>query len=451
MDRRRTAAPAPTVRGRRTGEEEGEAPDRAQVIVVGGGLGGLLAAALAAADGARVLLLDAHPLGGRARTDQRGGFTFNRGPRALYRGGPADRLLRSLGVATRTGAKPGLTRAGAILDGRVHRFPTSAAAALRTDLFAGARRRDAARALGALAARTATLPDDLPLAAWLDDRGLTGTPRSFVEALVRVATYADAPDHLPASVGLAAARSASTRGVQYLDGGFQALVDALAGLAAARGVVHVAEAAAAVRRSAHDGWVVETGGGRTWAAPAVVVAVGGPGAVTALVGEDAAALPPLGPAAQVACLELGLRRPPARGFLAGIDEPTYASLHAPPADLAPPGGAVLHVMRSSGRGPRLEPADVAADLRRVAALAGVDAADVVEERFLASMTVTGALPDAALGGLPGRAPVADPSRPGLLLVGDWVGEVGLLLDAVAASAALAARHARQRSATMGAG
>lgn len=423
----------------------------ADLLVVGGGVGGLLAAVLAARAGARVILLEGRPLGGRARTDHRRGFTFNRGPRALYRGGPADRALRRLGIATRTGAKPGMARAGAIVDGVVHRFPAGPISVATTDLFTGARRRDAARALGALATQTGRLPDDLSLAAWLDGRRLAGTPRAFVEALVRVATYADAPDELPAAVGLAAAQAATRRGVQYLDGGFQSLVDALAAHARAAGVVIVERAATAVEPASGSTWQVVDADGTEHTAASVVLAVGGPAAVRRLAG-DAAALPPLGPEASVACLELGLARPPRRGFVLGIDEPTYCSLHAPPASLAPEGGAVVHVMRYL-RSEATPPDGVAdrgghADLRRVAALAGVEDDDIVEERFLASMTVTGALPAASLGGRTGRAPVADEARPGLLLVGDWVGPTGLLLDAVAASAAEAARHALRRSATM---
>lgn len=56
------------------------------VVVVGGGLAGLAAAATAAGTGASVLVLDAHRLGGRALTDEVDGYRFNRGAHALYRG-----------------------------------------------------------------------------------------------------------------------------------------------------------------------------------------------------------------------------------------------------------------------------------------------------------------------------------------------------------------------------
>jgi len=77
-------------------------------------------------------------------------------------------------------------------------------------------------------------------------------------------------------------------------------------------------------------------------------------------------------------------------------------------------------------------------LRALAERAGIRAADVVEERYLHRMPAVTALPLAATGGLGGRAGVAVPGRPGVYVVGDWVGRRGHLADAVLASAEEAA-------------
>ena len=63
--------------------------ERFDVVVVGAGLAGLAAGATAAGSGVSTLVLDGHPAGGRASTDERGRYRFNRGPHALYRGGEA--------------------------------------------------------------------------------------------------------------------------------------------------------------------------------------------------------------------------------------------------------------------------------------------------------------------------------------------------------------------------
>src|SRR5205085_2355223 len=70
-----------------------------EITVVGGGLGGLVAAISCAEGGARVRLLEAHRmLGGRARTSE-GPFRANLGPHAVYDDGPLWTWLVELGLA----------------------------------------------------------------------------------------------------------------------------------------------------------------------------------------------------------------------------------------------------------------------------------------------------------------------------------------------------------------
>ena len=59
--------------------------DRTDIVVIGAGVAGLVAAASAAVEGRRVSVLDAHPVGGRARSTVQQGFTLNLGAHALYR------------------------------------------------------------------------------------------------------------------------------------------------------------------------------------------------------------------------------------------------------------------------------------------------------------------------------------------------------------------------------
>ena len=70
-----------------------------EITVVGGGLGGLVAAISCAEGGARVQLLEAHrQLGGRARTNE-GAFRANLGPHVLYDDGPMWTWLVERGLA----------------------------------------------------------------------------------------------------------------------------------------------------------------------------------------------------------------------------------------------------------------------------------------------------------------------------------------------------------------
>jgi len=422
----------------------------ADLVVVGGGLAGLIAANTAArAPGSRrVVLFDPHPLGGRARCDERDGYLFDRGPRALYLDGVGDRTLQDLGVDTEAGGPPTLDRAGAVYGGEVHRLPQGAASALCSGLMTPLEKFAFAKAFARVPRVDPSGLAGSSAAEWLDAMGLAGAPRHLVEALIRVATYADAPDQLDAEAAVAGIQAAQSPGVRYLDGGWQSIVDSLAAKAEAAGVEQRREAVELVAADGESGTVrVRTTSGELQAG-GVVLAAGTPDVAARLLGGTPASWPELGPPAAAACLELGLRRPPARRFILGVDEPTYLSTHAPPARLAPPGHAVVHVMRYQAPDDQMPANDQRAILDRLAGQAGITPDDIVRERFLARMVVTGALPTAASGGLAGRVPVAVAEHLGVHLAGDWVGPTGMLLDAVASSAVDAARQATGASATM---
>ena len=89
-----------------------------------------------------------------------------------------------------------------------------------------------------------------------------------------------------------------------------------------------------------------------------------------------------------------------------------------------------------------------ASLDELAAAVGIDATMIVTERFLARMNVAWTVPTASRGGLPGRPPVTVPGHDGVFVAGDWVGPVGLLSDATAASAVSAAHEARSCATTL---
>ena len=161
-------------------------------------------------------------------------------------------------------------------------------------------------------------------------------------------------------------------------------------------------------------------------AAAVVIAAGSPVAARKLMPMDLG-WPELRPPVTAACLDLGLRGPHP-SVVVGVDEPLYLACHCPPGDLAPAGGAVVHVMRYGARDAGLD----RAELQRFATLAGIADDQIVEERFLAVHVVTHVLPGPEIG-LAGRPAVAVPGSPGVYLAGDWVGPSGWLSDAAVAS------------------
>ena len=399
------------------------------VIVVGAGLAGLAAAATTAAGGASTCVLEAHRAGGRARTTEREGFTFNLGAHALYRGGAGGRVLAELGVVP-TGGPPPLDRYQGSLGGTLHRLPTGAGSLLRSSLL-GARSK---AQLGAVLSRLPRM-DPAGLAGtsvrqWLGSLDLRPDAEAVVCALLRLGTYCPDVDEFGADAALAQMQIAASAGVVYLDSGWSQLTDALAAQVEVRPsspVRSLEPAAGRIGVRTDEGTVV---------ARQVVVAVGPPPAARALLPE-----PPdwgdLGGPVTAACLDLGVRRVPSPGYVLGIDAPLYATTQSPPARQAVPGRAVVAVLRYGARSAELDRPELHVHRR----LAGVVDEDIVVERFLASMTVAGAAPRATAGGMRGRPTTGDTGTPGIHLAGDWVGPDGLLADAALASGHAAGRRA----------
>ena len=194
--------------------------------------------------------------------------------------------------------------------------------------------------------------------------------------------------------------------VLYLDNGWGSMVESLAAAARRNGAeIRTGASVTSITggTSADGDLTVALSGGQQIQAGAVVLAAGTPGAAAGLLGNRPAAWSNLGPEVEASVLDLGLRRGLEHPVLFGIDPPFYLVDHARSAKhLAPEGGGLVHVLRYLPLGDQT-PADVLrAGLEEHARLAGVEPSMVEEQRFLLRMTVVGAVPTPASGGLAGR-------------------------------------------------
>jgi len=417
------------------------------VVVVGAGLAGLTAAATAAATGASTLVVDAHQPGGRASTDERGRYRFNRGAHALYNGGAAEATLARLGVEVAGAAPPASGARGRIGD-QVDMLPAGTWTLVRSRLLRARSKPALARMLGGMKHWKPQDVAGLTIGEWLDTFGLADDARAIMRMLVRTTTYLNDEDTASADIAATNLVQGLTAGVLYLDGGWASLVDGVAGAARRSGAELRPHAGARSVVATGDGFAVH-GAGLDARAGTVVLATGTPGATAALLEQPPAAWAGLGPEVEASTLELGLTRPLEHPVLFGIDPPIYLVDHAGSArGLAPEGGGMVHVLRYLTLGEETPAGELRASMEDHARVAGVDPATIEEQRFLRRMTVVGATPTPASGGLAGRPGIDSTGVDGLYVAGDWVGSTGWLADAVFASGEAAGAAAARRAAAL---
>ena len=442
------------------------------VIVVGGGIAGLASAIYLARGGCSVTLFEKNQhLGGRAVTHTRHGFRFNLGPHAVYRHGPGAAVYRELGIPIRGGTP---RRGGlALLDGEQHRLPVTPLSILFTSALSMRGRVEALSLVFRLAAMNTRRFDLTTIHEWADRHIADARLREVFLALCRVVTYSG-NEKQSAAVALEQLKL-GMRGVVYVHEGWQRIVDSLHGAAVAAGVNFVTSARVvgvdadhAVRGVALGGLepemptgtlevalpprpVAEEPGAARVPADTVVLAVD-PATAADLISDAniAASWRALQPVT-IACLDLGLSRlpEPKTTFAIGVDRPYYYSVHSQWADLAPRGGALVHVAKYRSKPAPLSHADYDGETIQLSDESRRDEAElealldelqpgwrelVVHRRFLPSIAVTHSMASPCAY----RPAAVTPIR-GLYVAGDWVGCEGILADAALSSARAATR------------
>jgi phytoene dehydrogenase-like protein len=415
------------------------------IAIVGGGLAGLAAATYAARAGHSVVVFEKAPQpGGRATTQEVDGFHFNQGPHALYRGGHGIQVLRELGISY-SGAQAGYSGSWVLRGQEKFPLPGTPDALAITGLLSEGARREAATLFGTMDEFPVEKWNTMTMRAWLDTHIQHEDLRSYFEGLVRLSTYCN--DTAAQSAGAALDQTILGRkGVDYLDGGWQTLVDSLRKVATDAGVC-------IETRSAVDGIElrgntasIRLGNGESHPAHAVISTVGpetvarlaNGGSVSSLQKAARAAIP-----IHASCLDIALSRLPdaEHQFAIGLDRPLYYSVHTRSAKLAPGDGAVIQVAKYLPSGAEVHAADVQHELESVMdELQPGWRGALVKKRFLPKMLVTNAVATAAQGGTGGRPGPRVPELANLLLAGDWIGPHGMLADASLASARDAALH-----------
>jgi phytoene dehydrogenase-like protein len=409
------------------------------VIVIGGGLAGLTAAATARRAGASTLVLESAQSGGRARTTEHDGFVFNMGGHALYMGGEAAEVLGELGIVP-VGSRPPLRTYKLLAGGELHTFPTSAESQVQTSALGTRGNASLAESLVRLHGMDPADHAAKSIEELIADIGVRSDAAAVLRALIRIGSFASDFDDLSADAALIQLQRGASKGVLYLDGGWRQLIDGLSRDLEIRRRTTVRQVRGdkrAVEVETADGVVV---------ARTAIVATGTPASAQAVLPTDPD-WGEVGDPLTAACLDVSLRGVPSPGYVLGVEDPLYGSTQSPPARQAPAGDSVVAVLRYGARSAVEDRPRMQEWLR----LVGVEPGQIVTSRFLARMNVVGAIPRARNGGLAGRPAIDATAMPNVFLAGDWVGSMGCLSDASFASGYAAARmavQAAERSAAM---
>ncbi len=379
------------------------------ITVVGGGLGGLVSAVVAAESGARVTLFEAHSnLGGRARSTPEP-YVANEGPHVFYSDGPEWRWLSQRRLVP--AAKIGVAEARGLRfrnEARLRRLPPTGV-------------------LRAAARRGLRAPVDVTFTEWASQRFGAATARRIAN-MMGVVTFDSAPGRLSAAfVWERFQRVARPQypAVRYVRGGWQTLVDNLAALAHALGVqIHTG---ARVNELPHSPVIVAT----SLAAARNLLGNGSLGTESG----------------RTVMVDLGLRKAPNDAFLVfDLDEAGFLErFSSVDPSLAPKGESLVQAQL-----PLRDGESKAQGLQRVEPLLDLSLPGwqgrTTWRRASVADTRSGALDPP---GTTWRDRPAIERGDGVYLVGDQVAAPGLLGEVTIASARAAATRAVAQTATRG--
>jgi phytoene dehydrogenase-like protein len=408
------------------------------VAIVGGGISGLTAAVYLAKTGLSVVVFEkGKELGGRAQTINRNGALFNLGGHALYRGGPAEEILQELQINV-SGKVPD-NKGYAIWSNGLLELPDSLTSMLKTKLLSWSGKMELGKLMMKLRKIEAASIKQMTLREWAENEIKDPMVRHVFYALCRTSTYCIDPDQQVASAVIKQVQL-GMKGVLYIDGGWQTIVDKLRIKAEENGVdiltnktVSSLDCKEMQRIHFTDGEKLEV--------PYVIVTAGPEQTVKLVKGAEHTLLQKWKEQAQpvyAACLDVALNKlpNPNHNFAIAVDQHILFSNHSRASKLSNNGSAVLQLIKYLGTEKNSNAKFDKQELEKIMDLMQAGwRENVFAKQFLPQMTVvqdTISIDDKHYFG------PSVPELPGFYIAGDGTGHGEMLVDAAFASSKRAA-------------
>lgn len=413
------------------------------VAIVGGGLAGLTAACYLARAGTDVTVFEkGADLGGRAATQIREDFRFNRGVHAIYTGGQMSQVLQELGVDV----KGGNPKAVSVLSqGKLFPPPSDPDNQTRGSLLNMADRHELTKVFSSIQGLDHTQLGHVSALEWLKQNIRRPRVFQYIAASARTLDYTSALDLVSADVFILRTQRFLQYPLIYVDDGWQSIVAGLHRKAEEAGA-HIVTGARVEMLDYQSGHVqaLRLASGDTLSAQAVILAARPQDALKLLDQGQYAPLRKIVDGlvpAQVACLDVALSRLPndRHTIVQDLDGPHFMTTQSLYSHVAPDGAALICTFKQLDPRENSDPHADERDLENLLDAVQTGWRDVlVKRQYLPRIDAIGSLPTAASGGYAGRPGIAVPGIDNLFLSGDWVGS-GFLSDASLGSARDAAQ------------